>query len=360
MNPEDKPKSFPTAIIVTALGAALLAGLASCALFYLNRQTIVPAGWGTAGGTRAGVSSWFDTVQNGLLLPLLTGVFGALILRRRAVPHIGALFLVFSPLSAAVNLATEFAVFGIYTRAAPLPGAQLAAWVDNWLWIFAFVVVLYALALFPNGHFLSRRWRYLVRVTLFLFAASFFLATAMETPLSSAFQIANPFFDSYPVRWHQVLFNLGLGSLLLSITLVLLTVLLRFRQSQGRERHQLKWLLSGTALLAVLVAGGYLVTFGLGSPVGGILFNSALLGPLLGIGVALVRHRLYDIDIIIQRTLLYGGMSAILALVYYGSVMLLQAAVSSAVAGRSPLIIVLSTLMSPPRSSRRCAGACRC
>ena len=346
MNSKSDVKTIPSFWPAAWLVLTLALGTTGCVLFYLNRETAVPAAWGSAGGARNDFVSWFNTVQLGLVVPLLTGLFGNLILRRRIVPQIGVLFLALSFVSALMNFLSEYAILGVYTRSTPLPGALVMAWANNFVWIQMFSLILYLLAVFPNGRFLSHRWRNLIIGMLALFAIPLTIASIMETPLSSAYQIANPFFSSYPQGLYNVLFNIGVPSMFLSLVAVLGEVLLRFRRSQGRERQQIKWLLTGVALMVLTVGLGFVLSFELGVSAGDIMVNGSMLWPLSGIGVALLRHRLYDIDIIIRRTLLYTAVSASLALVYFGTILLLQTAFSSAVAARSPLVIVVSTLIS--------------
>ena len=333
---------WPVAGLILALGL----GLTGCVLFYLNRETAVPVSWGSAGGARNDFVSWFNTLQLGLIVPLLTGLFGNLILRRRIVPQMGVLFLSLSLVSGLMNFFSEYAILGAYTRDMPLPGTFLTAWANNFVWILMFSLVLYVLAVFPNGRFLSPRWRNLIMGILALFAIPLTIASIMENPLTSAFQIANPFFSSYPEGLYNILFNMGIPAMFLSIVAVLLAVLLRYRHSQGREQQQMKWLLTGVALMTLAVGLGFFLSFELGISAGDIMVNGSMLWPLCGIGVALLRHQLYDIDIIIRRTLLYTAVSTTLALIYFGSILLLQTAFSSVVAARSPLVIVISTLIS--------------
>ena len=325
---------------------SLALGLAGCFLFYLNRNTAVPASWGAAGGARNDIVGWFNTLQMGLVVPLLTGSFGYLIQRQKVVPYIGRLFLALSLLSAAMVFISELTIYSAFTRPTPLPGTEILAWVNNFAWIFLFALALYLLAIFPNGRFLSSRWRRLILGAISLYMLPSFVASIIEATLSSAFQIQNPFFSTTPEWLYSLLFIAGSVMMLLSVIVVLVAVLVRFYRSQGRERQQMKWLLTGTAVLALMVSGGFLLRFVYELTLGEIMVNAGLLGPLVGVGMALVRHQLYDIDIIIRRTLLYTAVSATLALVYFGSILLLQAVFSSVVAERSPLVVVISTLVS--------------
>jgi asparagine N-glycosylation enzyme membrane subunit Stt3 len=130
----------------------------------------------------------------------------------------------------------------------------------------------------------------------------------------------------------------------LTAVTVLAGLMVRFRRRRGRERQQIKWLLAGVALMTVLILAGLGISFGLGNTLGDVMVNAALLGPLVGIGVALLRHQLYNIDVIIRRTLVYSVLTVLLALVYFGSVVLLQSLVATIEVEQSTSVIVFSTL----------------
>jgi hypothetical protein len=113
-------------------------------------------------------------------------------------------------------------------------------------------------------------------------------------------------------------------------------LVVRFRRARGVERQQLKWLLYAVSLSPLLF---------LELPVvGDVLFPLVLIGIPTAVGVAILRYRLYDIDVIIRRTLQYTLVTAVLALVYAGSVVLLQSIYTVITGGRSPIVVVMSTL----------------
>jgi hypothetical protein len=122
------------------------------------------------------------------------------------------------------------------------------------------------------------------------------------------------------------------------------SLLLRFRHATGVERQQLKWFTYGAVLLGVVLISDFFYTFpGIWESAKEALALNML--PPLTIGIATLRYRLYDIDLIIRRTLIYGALTGALALVYFGSVTLLQTLFSTMTnQQQSPLVIVLSTL----------------
>jgi hypothetical protein len=238
----------------------------------------------------------------------------------------------------------EWTVYGNYTAPGKLPGAGVAAWITNWMWVALFGSLLWMLAIFPDGRALNRRWKMLTGTTIALFAGCLLAGAMIETPMSSAYQVPNPFVTERLATAYNILFGVGIMAMVAAILSDLGAVLARFRRARGRERQQMKWLLSGVTLMAVMALTGLSLSLALGINAGDLLVNASFLGALVGIGVAMLRHRLYDIDLIIRRTLIYSALTALLALVYFGSVVILQGIVTAVSGQPSPLTIVISTL----------------
>jgi hypothetical protein len=324
------------------LGTALLS-VAAFYLFLLNRQTAVPPSWGSPGGPR---DSWLNLASfifQTLVLTLAPVVLGFLIVRQRPGQRVGWLLLALGSLTAVLHLLQEWTVYANLTEPG-LPGAAFAAWVTNWIWVFLFVIVLLILALFPNGRFLSSGWRLAIVAGIALFVVPILVQAMVTTPMASAFQLPNPYFSVPDEGVISAVFYIGVLFMPLTVLLALGQVLARFRRSRGRERQQLKWLLAGIVVMAAAVVCGLALSLS-GYVIGDLMVNISVLGPLLGIGVALLRYRLYDIDIIIRRGLLYGLLTVMLVAVYFGLVVLAQAAFVALTGQESPLAIVISTLV---------------
>lgn len=330
-------------------------GLIGFALFLLNRATPVPASWAAAGGPRDGWGSFFNALISSVLLPLLAVVFGGLILRRQPRHPVGRLLLAIGTFSMAMYLIGEWAVYAYYTVGAALPGSALAAWTTNWNWAILMTLVVWLLALFPNGALLSGRWRFLIIACTAVFLLATVTAAGIETPMTSAYQIPNPYVEQHRATLYDALFAVTIPALIAAAIVVVLQTVARFRRSRGVERAQLKWLLAGVAGFAALILVG-LMFFLLGqaessddmgglSELGAIMVNSAVLAPLVCVGIAMVRHQLYDIDVIIRRTTSYAVVTGLLVLVYFGTVVLLQRLFTSVTGQSSTVAVVLSTLL---------------
>ncbi|MFZ0545262.1 MAG: hypothetical protein WAM60_07480, partial [Candidatus Promineifilaceae bacterium] len=295
------------------LGVVATLGMVSVYLFYLNRQTIVPVSWGNVAGTRNSFVDWLNTFQQSLVTPVATAVLGILIVRRHPQNQIGRLLLIIAFLNSLLMFVGEWSVYGYFTASVAVPGRAWAAWVANWIWIVLFAALLYLVGVFPTGQFISRRWRRVLVGMLLWFAVPFLIASSIEQELSSAYLISNPLPITAPPVVYETLFTIGLPSMPVIAIILVISAVVRFRRGQGQERQQMKWLLAGVSLMAFMVVAGLALSFGAGSVLGDVFVNSAIIGPILGIGVALLRYRLYDIDIIIRRTLVYGVVSALLA-----------------------------------------------
>jgi hypothetical protein len=330
------------------LGFALIAalGLAGFVLFARNAGTVVPASWGVSVGSRSDPAQWINAFQQIVFSPMITAALAALILARHPGHRIGRLLMFLGLTSALGGLASEWAVYGAFTAAVPPPGTFIAAWVTNWIWVFIFGPLILTGGLFPDGRFVSRRWAGLILGLILLLMIPVILAAMIETPMSSAFQIPNPFVREHRAALYNGLFDIGVVAMPLSAVAVLASAVVRYRTSRARERQQMKWLLAGVAVMALMTVGGLGLSFALDSRFGELLVNTAVLGPVLGVGVALLRYRLYDIDVFLRRTLVYAILTALLAGLYFSGIVLLQSVFQGVTGSReSPLITVITTLV---------------
>jgi hypothetical protein len=214
-------------------------------------------------------------------------------------------------------------------------------------WIALFLVIM----TFPNGAFLTRRWRLagLIGVSL---AAFYSLGLILVSPTIPGYpaglRVTNPLsLVSLAAAWSaiSVFIFAGMSPLLFSAALV--PPVLRYRRARSEEREQLKWLAFATLPWLLIPAGAIVES----------ITDSTLLAVLLGlwalvcitgvsvaIAIAILRYRLYDIDLIIRRTLIYGALTALLAGVYFGGVALAQALLRPLTGAGNDLAIVVTTL----------------
>jgi MFS family permease len=216
---------------------------------------------------------------------------------------------------------------------------ETAAWYGTLSWIpFILVPCTFVLLLFPDGRLLSPRWRWVAWCAGAGVAGVFITTGLAPGPLEDQPQLDNPFGIDTPLLAPLT----GLAVLLLVIGMAgsAASAVARFRHAHGERRQQMKWLaLAGTVVavtVPVATAGSDVLW---GDTAVNIACMLAVLGLPIAAGIAILRHRLYDIDVVINRTLVYGGLTATLAAAYLALVLLIGLAI-----GRSGLAVAVSTL----------------
>jgi hypothetical protein len=277
-------------------------------------------------------------------LQLGAATTGAVIGSRLPGNAVGWIFLAMGLLMAVLFVAGSYAELGLAGPGEPSPGAVFAAWMGSWIFIpAAFGLPMFLLLLFPNGRFLSRRWR----LTGWFLGTTVTFAAVVKAfgPGGISHGLQNPLAPGGALG--EALEVLDTVSDILALPAFVLAVaglVVRVRRSRGVERQQLKWFTYSAALVAGGLATSILVPDGPFADLAFLVGLLALAGLPIAAGMAILRHRLYDIDVVINRTLVYGLLTVSLALVYVGSVVTLQYVFRLLSGGDSQLIIVASTL----------------
>jgi hypothetical protein len=277
---------------------------------------------------------------------------GALIASRRPENPIGWVFCAMGLALVAAVFFGNYAQYSLVVEPGALPWAATAAWVGNWIWLIALGPLGYFLLLFPDGRPLTPRWRIVAWLLAAALAGWFVSQALVPGPLLNAGyeSVDNP----YGIEALGGILRLAgtvssvllLGAVLASV----FAIVLRFLRSEGDERRQIKWVAYAGAVVALflmvqLTVEATLPETGLLVEVLNLGFVVSLTGVPIAAGVAILKYRLYEIDTIINRTLVYGVLTALLALVYVGSVVLLQALFRTLTGGDSQLAVVASTLV---------------
>jgi hypothetical protein len=265
-----------------------------------------------------------DEVFTGLVWGACPTV-GAVIVARQPRNRIGQLLCAVGLLVGPAFFAQAYAWYALVYRPGSLPGGLAMAWLGEWPWFVALELVLtFVLLLFPTGHLVSRRWRVVAWAAAATLALG--LLWAMFKPTLDAF---DPQVFPNPLGLQQAEDTSELLESAFPVVLGLLTILsaasivVRFRRAQGVERQQLKWFTYAT-LVSVLFWVAFAAT-GLQDRLPDALTYAAgaiFVGAVpVAIGIALLRYRLYDIDRLINRTLVYGLLTVVLGC-GYGTVVL--------------------------------------
>ena len=225
-----------------------------------------------------------------------------------------------------------------------LPGSEALAWVSSWVWVLHIGLFLFLALLFPHGRPPSPRWRpfaWLVGVVVVVGA----LAVALWPETAAGFDLTN-----YPIGIEVATDVLNpVETILYALALVAMaSLLVRLRRSKGVERQQVKWFTYAVVVLAISAILAYMVSETMGIRwlgwVSSVLVMVSVVGLPVAVGIAILRYHLYNIDLIINRTLVYGSLTAVLAGLYFSSIVLLQVLFRTLTGQKSQLVVVVSTL----------------
>jgi signal transduction histidine kinase len=283
--------------------ALLLGGIA---LAQTTRSTAVELPYGSVGDVHSVVLA--------LATVLTFSVVGAIVASRHPRNPIGWILCSIGLVEGLGMLANGYAEVWLASGRGSRSLAETAAWFASWWWTLVVVVpTTFLLLLFPDGRLPSPRWR-LVAWWAGLGMSSFVLGYALNAgPLGDFPQVVNPYGVDSPVV--GVLAVVGGVVAFSSMVASAASVIVRLRHAGRVERQQIKWLAYGGAVMvgAIFMGGGIAIW---SDTIGIALINLALLGLPICMGIAIVRHRLYDIDLLINRTLVYGALSASVAGIY--------------------------------------------
>jgi hypothetical protein len=270
---------------------------------------------------------------------------GALVASRRPENPIGWLFCCGALLWGLGELALEYGVYSLVSAPGSLPAGVWAAWFGAWArGIGGFFMVLFLLLLFPTGRLPSRRWR-VVAWAAVGYVAMFTLVSWLS-PVSQDLRLSSV---RNPLGFDLEVMNLLGGVVYLTLPLPLLAsgaaVIVRFRRSRGDERQQIKWFAYAVAVMVVLFTLGQSLGLTQVELVAPLVFAVPLTGLPVAAGIAILKYRLYEIDILINRTLVYGSLTVMLIALYFGVVVLLQSVFVALTGEQSTLAVVASTLL---------------
>lgn len=291
------------------------------------------------------ISGVRENPAEGVVIFLGFGMFaavGALLVAKRPANLFGWI-LVSVSMVVPVYLGELYAAYVMSTGGEPGPLAVFGAWVNSWYWYLTLgLAFLFLPMLFPDGRLLSGRWLPVAALTGAGVVGAAVLSALAETLTGSGadYRIENPigieglgYVEELPVFGAlSVIFIVGGVAAVAS-------VVLRFRRSRGVERQQMKWFLYAAAPILLFTLTDFALEI-----VGALVFGWVLVGLPAAIGIAVLRYRLYDIDILINRTLVYGALTVTLALVYVGGVVGLQRVFIGLSGQESQLAVVASTL----------------
>src|SRR5215210_6660508 len=292
----------------------------------------------------------FDDWLGSTLNAVFYSSVGAIVASRQPENLVGWLLCLWALSESISHFSAQYAIYALLAQPDSLPAGEAMAWVFSWLLFIVIGFSVLSILLFPTGRLPSRRWRWVTWLTV-----AFVLVGAISGAFSSG-----PIYDLGPIRnplGIEGFSDLSDSIFLNMVALVLvvaaaLSVFVRLRGATGVERQQIKWFAYATAAAVMGLVPAEIIPDVIDVPllferIGHAIFLLLIPTIPISMGIAILRYRLYDIDIIINRTLVYGTLTATLALVYFGVVTTTQALFRTLTGQQElpQLVVVASTLV---------------
>jgi signal transduction histidine kinase len=315
------------AVTVTTVRRLAWGSLGISAALCAAAAFVLVLGWETpVGPTEFGVKGY------GIAFSLVVGGVGAVIAARRPENPIGWIFCVLGIIGGVLGFATEYARWALLQEDGRPPGGIYAAWIEEWMWIPLISGLGGVAALFPGGRFVSPAWRRATGVGLAAVAvASVLNALIPELTVFAGFD--NPFGVEGAVM--EAAAPMSVVLLVPIMVVGAASAIRRFRRTRGEERQQLKWLALSISLVASMFVfyGVVIAVTGSSSPDEldwlELLTIVSFLSVPVSIAFGVLKYRLYEIDIVINKAVVYGALAVFITIVYVAIVVGVGAAFGS-------------------------------
>ncbi len=314
---------------------SVILAISASTFAWLNRDTSIPSNW-TLG------SAALDII---FPIAALTMTFVAVLIGRRDPRHIVAwMFLLLGGGAELLLVTQSYGIYGTMTAPGSLPSAGVFLWLATWTWSVPIGALVVALLVFPSGRPVGPRW-WAVAWTAVIAGALQGFADAFRTPIYFADAgLVTPLGTPFTLDVLDPISIVGSVAWAVATLAAAASLVIRFRRASGVERLQLKWVALGfgSAAVAIVLASAIYAYPGLAAVSGAMGALGILLIPISA-AVAILRYRLYDVDVVIERTLVYGTLSASVAGTYWVLVISLQSALRP-LTGGGEIAVAGSTL----------------
>ena len=283
----------------------------------------------------------------GNALVVIDVTVGAIVASHRPENPVGWLLCLSGVVISTDSFVAQYATYALLAQRNSLPAGEAMAWIASWLLPIMIGVQVFYLLLFPTGRLPSRRWRWVAWLTVAFVVVGVILSAFSAGALMGALgPIRNPLgIEGFTNVYTTLLYTISP----LLFGAAALSVFMRLRHAVRVERQQIKWLAYAAAAWALGIIFN-VITLAIDTP---LWFERAALAYFtvageavpIAIGIAILRYRLYDIDLLINRTLVYGSLTAILVALYFGGIVLLQRVFVILTGEQSTLAVVASTLL---------------
>jgi hypothetical protein len=325
--------------VAPQLGRRLPWAMAAFAVAIAVMEIVVSVQNSRITGGSGGLVDWLFPVAV-FLVPFNFTAVGAFIVTRRPGNRIGWLMISLGLGSALSVFTSDYPGVREHGHELIRPFAAVVSWISAWIGVLYLLSLFLLLLVFPTGELPTRRWKPVLWMGLVGWGGVSLVSAVQKGPTNNGLT-DNPFgIVSIPEAVSSLFILCGLAAWLCA----LLSLVLRFRSSSGVVREQLKWFTYGAVLAIAFALGGFATDWT--NPVAALLSLTAIAAVPLFLGMAILRYRLYDIDVLINRTLVYGSLTLSLLVVYGLGVVSLQALFRVVVGQSSDLAIAIATLAS--------------
>jgi hypothetical protein len=270
---------------------------------------------------------------------------GAIVASRRPENPVGWLLCLSGLTTSISHFSSEYAIYTLLAKPNSLPAGEAFAWIATWILPIMIGFGVFILLLFPTGRLPSRRWRWLGWLTITFVFVGMISGAFSPGPVDGLGPLRNPLgIEGFTNGYKAILYPMAPFLYAASA----LSVFVRLRRATGVERQQIKWFAYTAGVIAIAIVL-QIMTLVVETPLWFeraefALFTAAGTANTVSIGIAILKYRLYEIDIIINRTLVYGSLTATLVALYFGGIVVLQRIFVALTGETSTLAVVASTL----------------
>ena len=286
---------------------------------------------------------WLDSTLNAVFFSTV----GAIVASRRPENPVGGLLCLYGFAQSISHFSAQYAIYALLAQPNSLPAGVAMAWVFSWLLPIIIGFSVFFVLLFPTGRLPSRRWRWLGWLTMAFVFVGAISGAFTSGPIDGLGPIRNPLgIEGFSNAYTAIIYTM--------VALVLLvaaasSVFVRLRRAIGVERQQIKWFAYAAAATVIGLVLAYVIPEMIDVPlwferIGYTILLVLIPAMPISIGIAILKYRLYDIDVIINRTLVYGSLTVTLVALYFGGIVVLQRVFVLLTGEKSTLAVVASTL----------------
>ena len=271
---------------------------------------------------------------------------GALIAARRPANPVGWLLCLNGVVLSIGHFSAQYAIYTLLAQPNTFPAGEALAWIASWILPIIIGIQIWFYLLFPTGRLPSARWKWLAWLTVAFVVVGVILSAFAFGANAGLGPIPNPL----GIEGFSNVYDMVLNFLPLLYVAVASSLFVRLRRARGVERQQIKWFAYAVAATISGIILAYMLPGVIDTPRwferAGFALNIAVTPAIpISMGIAILRYRLYEIDTLINRTLVYGSLTATLVALYFGGIVLLQRLFVVLTGERSTLAVVVSTLV---------------